>query len=502
MQAPNDSAYCLQRDIKYPIHDRGRRQRKIMKIGIRHRLFLSILAATCMALLCMFLIMQWSINRGFLQYLNATEQGMQETMAVRLGQFYAKQGSWDFLKKDHGFWIGHTLNAPPPPMGEHRPPPSMEEHLPPPSMGEHRPPRWPFIVLDAERKPVFGNPAETKDVKFRPIVHNSKIVGYVGGMPPRHFLASHQLRFLRQQKFALILSAGVMVLVVAIFSLPLANRLVRPIRAMAAATRDLASGKYAVRVTVTSSDELGQLARDFNTMALTLEKNEKARRQWVADISHELRTPLAVLRGEIEALLEGVRATNPEAIRSLHAEAFRLHRLVDDLYQLALSDFGTLTYRKEDLDLAELLRDAIEPYRAEFSRKGITLTSDISEKGEIVTFADRERLHQLFGNLLDNSLKYTDRGGELAVRLEYRNNQAEFRFQDSQPGVPEGELDRLFDRLYRVEGSRNRASGGAGLGLAICRNIVEAHAGTISAHPSPSGGVMITVTIPVAGECA
>ena len=121
---------------------------------------------------------------------------------------------------------------------------------------------------------------------------------------------------------------------------------------MAAATHDLASGKYAVRIPVSSSDELGQLARDFNAMALTLEKNEKARRQWVADISHELRTPLAVLRGEIEALLDGIRNTTPEAIRSLHVETLRLHRLVEDLYQLALSDLGALTYRKEDLDLA------------------------------------------------------------------------------------------------------------------------------------------------------
>src|SRR4030042_6659466 len=146
-------------------------------------------------------------------------------------------------------------------------------------------------------------------------------------------------------------------------------------------------------------------------MALSLDKNEKARRQWVADISHELRTPLAVLRGEIEALLDGIRTTTPEAIRSLHAEALRLHRLVDDLYQLALSDLGTLTYHKEDLDLAEVLRNSMEPYPAEFTRKHIKLSADISSESEITVFADRERLQQLFTNLIDNSLKYTDAGG-------------------------------------------------------------------------------------------
>ena len=278
-----------------------------------------------------------------------------------------------------------------------------------------------------------------------------------------------------------------MVLVVVIFSLPLANRLIRPIKAMAAATRDIASGKYSIRVPISSSDELGQLARDFNEMALTLEKNEKARRQWVADISHELRTPLAVLRGEIEALLEGIRSITPEAIRSLHAEVLRLHRLVEDLYQLALSDLGTLTYHKDELDLAEILTDSIEPYRAEFARKGIKLSTDISQGSKITVFADRERLQQLFANLIDNSLKYTEPGGELDILLSCHSSQAAVEFKDSSPGVPEDNLDRLFDRLYRVEGSRNRASGGAGLGLAICRNIVEAHAGTIAAYPSTVG---------------
>jgi two-component system sensor histidine kinase BaeS len=473
-----------------------------MKISITHRLFLSILAATCVALLCMFLIMQWSINRGFLQYLNSLDQGRLEQMAGSLEQAYAEHGNWKFLRDNPGFLIERLLHATPADITSGRLHEFDKSDVPPPPPeGAHRP-RFPLIVLDAERKPLFGNIAEAQDVNFKPIVHNNETVGYVGLLPPRQFLNPPQVQFLSQQKSALILAALGMVLIVVIFSVPLANRLVRPIRAMATATRDLASGKYTIRVPISSSDELGQLARDFNAMALTLEKNEKARRQWVADISHELRTPLAVLRGEIEALLDGIRDTTPEAVRSLHAEALRLHRLVDDLYQLALSDLGTLTYHKEDLDLAEVLRNSIEPYRAEFTRKGIKLSSDISNESEITVFADRERLQQLLTNLIDNSLKYTDTGGELVIRLACSNNQAALEFQDSSPGVPEDELDRLFDRLYRVEGSRNRSSGGAGLGLAICRNIVEAHAGTITAHPSPLGGVLIRVNLPATGGCS
>ncbi len=476
-----------------------------MKIGITYRLFLSILAATGLAILSLFFIMRWNIDRGFYQYLKTLDQSRLEQMAGNLEEAYTEHGNWDFLRDNPRFEIGSILNARPDDAAA-APSNKIEDGremrpLPQGPRGGRRS-RWPFIVLDAERKPVFGNTEETKGMDFRPVFHNGTTVGYIGLLPPKRFLNPHQLQFLRQQKSALFLAAGGMVLAVMIFSLPLAKRLVRPIRAMTAATDDLASRKYSVRVPVESSDELGQLARDFNMMALTLEKNEKARRQWLADISHELRTPVAVLRGELEALLDGVRATTPETIQSLHAEAMRLNRLVDDLYQLSLSDIGVLTYRKETLDLVEVLRDSLESHRTELGRKGIRITSDFSSEQEVMVFGDRERLNQLFGNVLENSLRYTERGGELVIGLTFAEGQVTIEFKDSTPGVPEEELDRLFERLYRVEGSRSRTSGGAGLGLAISKNIVEAHEGTISAHPSPLGGLLIRITFPIAVRSA
>ena len=137
---------------------------------------------------------------------------------------------------------------------------------------------------------------------MRPLRHNGRVVGYLGLLPRKGLTDLHQLRFVRQQKLALALVAGLMLLVSALLALPVANRLVRPIRALAVGTRRLSAGSYVTRVPVDSGDELGQLARDFNALALVLEKNEQARRQWVADISHELRTPLAILRGEIEVV--------------------------------------------------------------------------------------------------------------------------------------------------------------------------------------------------------
>jgi two-component system, OmpR family, sensor histidine kinase BaeS len=231
---------------------------------------------------------------------------------------------------------------------------------------------------------------------------------------------------------------------------------------------------------------------------MALESNEKARRQWVADISHELRTPLAVLRGEIEALLEGVRQTTPGAVRSLHNEVLRLNRLVDDLYQLALSDLGALTYRKEEVDLREVLENAANSYRPEFERKSLTLSLNVPDE-EIILFADRERLVQLFSNLLDNSLRYTDPGGVVSIRLNSGKDMVTAQIEDSAPAVPPEAMDKLFDRLYRAEGSRNRRSGGAGLGLAICKNIVEAHGGSIFAVLGKLGGLLVNITFPANG---
>ena len=372
-------------------------KRNIMiRIGITYRLFLSILAATCVAILCMFLIMQWNINRGFLRYLDAMGQQDLESIKVNLAEVYSRHGSWDFLRDDPRYWVTRVLTDRRETGTESRP-------------EEHGPPKPPLVILDGEHQPIFGNPGEPGGVNYRPIIHNDHAVGYVGLLPPKQFLSPPQLTFLRQQKFALITAVLGLVLVVMVFSLPLARRMLRPIRTIAAATRELASGKYAVRVPVASSDELGLLARSFNAMAGDLQKNEKARRQWVADISHELRTPIAVLRGEIEALLEGVRDTTPEAVRSLHTEVVRLHRLVDDLHQLTLSDLGALTYNKEDLNLVDVLKDSANAYRTEFTRKGIALATDIPKNNRSNVFADREHLQQLFSNLFGNSLKYNDR---------------------------------------------------------------------------------------------
>jgi len=483
-----------------------------MKIRITYRLFLVILAAAILAVVSMFFIMQWNIERGFRRYINNVEQAQFARLALRLEASYAERGSWDFLKKEPEQWLrliaesfpeGHPrppegdMKGPPPPPPDHRGPGPRPFLLGP----LHHEIRKLFILLDGNKRPVFAPPDIPADVQLKQLQYHNRTVGYLGLLPHRRLVDEGQRRFLKDIKVALSLIAGTIVLLAAGLSLPLARRLVRPIKALAAATDRLAAGEFSTRVAVTSSDELGQLARGFNSLALTLEKNEQARRQWVADISHELRTPLAILRGEVEAIQDGVRPANPDAIDSLHGEVLRLERLVDDLYQLSLSDLGALTYHKEELELEPLLSSVLASYRSQFAARGIALETGIPRTGKAVVFGDPERMRQLFANLLDNTLKYTDPGGTVAVRLADHEGRVIIDMEDSAPGVPDSELGRLFERLYRVEASRNRAAGGAGLGLAICRNIVEAHAGTIDARPSPLGGLWIRVELPLTGRC-
>jgi two-component system sensor histidine kinase BaeS len=322
-------------------------------------------------------------------------------------------------------------------------------------------------------------------------------VGWLSISPPEFLSDQLDVQFQAQQSRTFWLIAVISIATAALMAVLLARHLLAPIRGLTKGARALTAGQFGARAQVTSSDELGQLAADFNILAETLEQNERARRQWVADISHELRTPLAVLRGEIEAIEDGVRPFDASSLKSIHGEVLRLAKLVEDLYELSLSDLGALNYRKEKTDLIEALDAALTAFSHRFAQQEISVTSSLNHDRPILVFADAQRLFQLFSNLLENSLRYTDSGGQLRVRCEETDKLAIMHFQDSAPGVSEEALPKLFERLYRVESSRNRARGGAGLGLAICKNIVAAHGGEITALSSPLGGLWIRIQLPL-----
>lgn len=448
---------------------------------IQSKIFLAILVASLLLVVTVMALAQWSFARGLLDYLNNRQIQRAEEVAEELAEFYSETGSWLPLRIDPRLFRRIVFNA-------------LETHQArsePPPMLRGRPP---LAVLDQNRALIVGQPPSPPTAMV-PIKLNHEIIGWLVVPQYGEIRAGIEEQFLRRQRSTMLLIGTVLLAVAALMALPLARHLVKPIKQLAGGTHQLTQGNYQVALPTERGDELGALARDFNELALTLAANDTSRKRWLADISHELRTPLAILRGELDAILDGVRPANQAQLQSLQQEVQHLTRLVDDLHALTTADIGGLQYRKSECDIAELAREQCLSHQQRFERADLKLIVDIPAR-EIEIFGDEDRLRQLLDNLLDNSRKYTQAGGEVHVRLSAGETGVELSIDDSAPGVPSAALPKLFDHLFRVEDSRNRATGGSGLGLAICQRIVAAHQGTISAMPSALGGLAIRVQLP------
>ena len=352
-------------------------------------------------------------------------------------------------------------------------------------------------LLDADSNVIVGRPGSGS--RSVPILLNGETVGFIAITPQRQLTNQVDQNFARNQERSIYLIAVAALLFAATISAIFASQLTRPIRALASGARSITAGDYETRIPATRSDELGDLAGDFNQLAETLEKNRLSRQRWVADIAHELRTPLAILRGELDAIEDGVRTFDAATQKSLQAEVSRLGNLVGDLHDLSVHDEGGLSYQSDSIDVVGILAAVLDNADNRFRDAGIRLTRDLPTE-TVEVLGDATKLEQLLANLLENTLRYTDSPGTLHVRCFTHSNVVNLQFADSAPGVPSKMLGQLFDRLFRVSASRSRESGGSGLGLSICKAIVEAHGGTIEARNSDAGGLLIHVQLPVAGS--
>ncbi|MCP4752210.1 MAG: HAMP domain-containing protein [Proteobacteria bacterium] len=280
----------------------------------------------------------------------------------------------------------------------------------------------------------------------------------------------------------------------------LASRLTRqlllPIRQLDEGATALAARKFETRLQTDSIGELGHLAENFNIMAETLEDYEDKRQQAFTDIFHELSTPLAILRGEVTAMLDGIRELSKGNLESLHAEILHLGKLVMDYRELSLVESGAVLFDKVNLNPVEVLQDALMAFESRFDSQQIEVDLVLVQEGNCLVEGDGDRLKQLFRNLLENTLRYTDSPGKLRITQRLDNGSQQLIFEDSAPAVPEEALARLFERFYRVEQSRNRATGGSGLGLSICQYIVKEHGGSITISASSLGGLRIGIVFP------
>jgi len=460
----------------------------------------------------MYLLIQWMVDSQLLEYINTREQKMLDQVSERLGNLYSINNSWDFIEGDRRQLdeLSKTIREPilgePPPRPRHHEfrgremsfPPGGRDHRGPMGDRPHYESRGRFGILDNDKNIIIRGSREGSILT--PILAKGSRVGWLVFRPPKGPGEDFDLQLQKSLSDGFLIISFLVLLMSTALAIPLTYFIVRRIKILEKGALAISSGDLSYRVDDSSSDEVGQLASNFNHLAKTLEKNETARKRWIADISHELRTPLAITSGELEAMIDGIRPLNIISIESAFAEIQHLQRLVNDLYEMTNADIGAISYDKSTTDIAELVHHEVSQFGLLNREQNLKITVNAPESA-VKIFADEGRLKQLLQNLLQNSFKYTDIPGYVRVSLTKRDvdraRVAELRVEDSGPGVEVEDRAKLFDHLFRVDKSRNRLTGGSGLGLSICRQIVLAHQGHIRAEASELGGLAIIVSIPL-----
>lgn len=485
-----------------------------MKFKLSYKIFAAFATTSLLVVALMVGLIRFYVTRNFADYANRSLLERYSDFADALATEYQTGKGWQALKDHPGRWE-EILQASLPRKAfqpvRHPPRPSQIENqrsansdqeltLAGSSRRVQRLARR-LALFDAAKHHIAGGRAGVlyDGYTLQAIVVDDKTVGWLG-LPKREHLANPlAVGFLKQQSQILYIIGGGILLLAAVVAFFLSRHLLAPVRRLTAGTRTLASRRFDTRIAVESKDELGQLAADFNSMAQTLEHYERMRQQWIGDIAHELRTPLSILSGEIEALKDGVREVNRDSLDSLYSEARHLSKIVNDLHELSLADAGALSIRKVPLDPAAILNQTLGLFKQRFAENQIMIKNNLENQPPITVIGDADRLQQLFSNLLENTLRYTDTPGTLKIGRERAADRLILFFEDSGPGVPEEALERLFDRLYRVDRSRSRSRGGSGLGLSICKSIITALGGEIRAASGSSGGLRIEVEFPLTG---
>jgi signal transduction histidine kinase len=256
----------------------------------------------------------------------------------------------------------------------------------------------------------------------------------------------------------------------------------------------VADGKFNTRISSQGPQDLRRLSESFNEMASSLERNDRERREMLADIAHELRTPLSVIRGRLEGIIDGIYTADGGQVSLALEQTYLLERLVDDLRLLTLAETRQLNFEKKSVDLAQLAHHTIDMFAAEAQEKNISLALETGGGNHKVEL-DPQRMEQVIGNLIGNSLRYIPGGSKIWLTLEETQGSVRLSVNDNGPGVAEDELPFLFDRFWRKDKSRARNTGGTGLGLAIAKQLVEAQGGMIEAVNLPDGGLQVVLTI-------
>jgi two-component system sensor histidine kinase BaeS len=426
--------------------------------------------------------------RSFESFVRNSRVAEQEEVVEALAIYYEVRGTWeglDALVLPRSERVGHGMG---------------------PMMVPGMPGMWTYRVAD-ERGVVFLAPRaesvgeQLSEAQLRdsmPIEVEGREVGFLVPATPVNFFREPEEAFLQRFRETIVPVGAAACAVAILLGLFLTWQLTDPVRRLTVAARGIAGGDLSQHVDIKSRDEIGELGRAFNEMAENLSRAEELRRNMTADIAHELRTPLSVMRANLEAILDGVFEPTRENVSSIHKEAVLLSRLVDDLQELALAEAGQLRIEPESTDILALVERVARGVAARTESEGVTLVQDLPPDLPTVS-VDSQRIGQALSNLVDNALRHSSEGGKVTVRARQAGQVVQVDVVDEGPGLSPEELSMVFERFYRGDKARSRKTGGAGLGLSIVKQLVEAHGGRVWAESAEGQGATFSFTLPVQG---
>lgn len=491
-------------------------------MGLRTKTFVVMLLVSAGIAGLALSVQQQTVRSNFREYLLAARQMQAEQLAEELAQTYAQLGDWDLVVRQAWRWPEmfppkHRPRAPdnrrPPPRAarpprnapphrrESRPRPADENAAPASDSAQVRSDKpaassqvRQFTLYDSQRETLTATDVQKDaDKRWHAITLQQQTIGWLSWLTPEAQEHPLDAMFWAEQRRNMLMISGMALVVATLAAWIFSGLLLGRIRRLSGAVSRVADGDHGTAVADASADELGELARNFNTMSHRLQQAREREQQWLADIAHELRTPLAVLRGELEALQDGIRQNTPAAMTSLQDEVTHLSRLIDDLHLLSSSESGQLALQCAPTDLNVLIRSIAHNHKHALQTRQLDLQLELP--ASLSACVDEHRIRQVLDNLLVNVCRYAT-PGRVVVQARSSAAQLVLSVADSGPGLSPNEREQLFNRLYRTDTARSRERGGSGLGLAICRGIIVAHGGQISASRSAAGGLQITIHLP------
>ncbi|HET9589581.1 MAG TPA: ATP-binding protein [Anaerolineales bacterium] len=446
--------------------------------SISTKLIIAFLSIGTISVAIIFLTARWNTRAEFIRFLSDRDQS--QLIAV-LSTYHRENGSWTGAER-----IFFRNRGP-------------QQHGGGPDPSRMRPP---FILADEAGRVIIpngryriGEQVSRSDLALGiPITEDEQVIGLLVPVRVPFEGDAREVVFIDRINRTLLYGALVGAVIALLLGVFLSRTLTRPIRELTQATHAVSEGDLSQQVPVRSDDELGELAQAFNKMSSELSRSINARKQMTADIAHELRTPLSLILGHAEAVHDGVLPPTRENFEIIREEATRLEHLVNDLRTLSLADAGELSISLQAIQPEQLLQEVASLYQVQTQRKDITLDVDIPAPLPAIE-VDPGRMTQVLTNILDNALRHTPEGGTIILSAREVSDRIELAVQDSGPGLKAEDLERIFERFYRADASRQREDGGSGLGLAIAKSIVQAHGGQVSAESETGKGLKVMIRL-------